>query len=171
MAEAILIPALTAERLRELLNYDPDTGVFTRKTSAGGECAGKIAGTRRRYRKTRIEIGIGIDYADYRAHRLAWLYVYGKWPVGHIDHKDGNPLNNAISNLREATGSLNGQNLRKARRDNKSGLLGVSPNRLRWSASIKADGRKHHLGTFDTAEEAHAAYVAAKRKLHEGCTI
>ncbi len=89
-----------------------------------------------------------------------------------VDHKDGNPLNNRWANLRLADESLNGQNQRRAHRDSKTGLLGVFPKRDKFAAQITTpDGRRHTLGSFKTAEAAHAAYIEAKRKLHEGCTI
>jgi hypothetical protein len=159
---------LTAERLRELLNYDPETGVFTwrvsrRATARPGSVAGTI--TPKGYRN----IWIG---GNYRAHRLAWLYVHGKWPDHEIDHIDGNRANNAIANLRDVTRSVNHENLRCARSDNAHGLLGVSPSKgKRWKTSITVNGKWQHLGTFKTPEEAHAAYLEAKRRLHVGCTI
>lgn len=75
---------------------------------------------------------------------------------------------NRWANLRMVSRSVNNQNQRRARKDNKSGLLGVRPNRARWAASIFVYGKKHHLGTYDTAEEAHAVYIKAKRGLHVG---
>lgn len=159
---------LTAERLRELLNYDPETGVFTwrvsrRATARPGSVAGTI--TPKGYRA----IWIG---ANYRAHRLAWLYVYGVWPTHEIDHIDGNRANNAIANLRDVTRSVNHENLRRARSDSAHGFLGVSPFKGKWwKARITVNGKWQHLGTFKTPEEAHAAYLEAKRRLHVGCTI
>jgi hypothetical protein len=80
-------------------------------------------------------------------------------------------LNNAIANLRDVSPKVNKQNSRKAMIDSISGCLGVSQSKKRWKASIRVDGRSLYLGSFDTAELAHAAYVCAKRRLHEGCTI
>ena len=158
---------LKAERLRELLNYDPETGVFTwrvsrRATARPGSVAGTI--TPKGYRA----IWIG---ANYRAHRLAWLYVHGEWPSGEIDHIDGNRANNAIANLRDVSTSFNHENLRKARSDSRHGFLGVSPMGKRWKARITVRGKFQHLGIYDTPEEAHAVYLEAKRRLHAGCTI
>lgn len=108
------------------------------------------------------------------AHRLVWLHLYGEWPEHGIDHINGRRSDNTAANLRSVPQSENVQNQRKARRDNKStGLLGVSrpSGRSKYRAQIMAQGRNRYLGYFDTPEEAHAAYLAAKRQLHPGCTI
>lgn len=162
-------PNLTAARLRELLHYNPDTGEFTRLVQTCGRAlVGDIAGTDhvRGYRRIRVE------NVSHMAHRLAWLHVHGEWPAGLIDHIDGNPGNNRIGNLRVVNSSLNQQNQRRARSDNRqSGLLGVHPNYKKWSAGIRVNGKRIHLGSFDTPEEAHEAYLKAKRELHPTCTI
>lgn len=161
-------PELTAERLRELLHYDPDTGVFTWRVRTNSRAAaGAVAGamTGRGY------LRIGINRKEYMSHRLAWLYVHGSWPEGDIDHRDGNPLNNRIGNLRDVTNVVNLQNQRRARAGNKCGLLGVSPSQGKWMAQIRAEGRNRYLGRFDTPALAHAAYLRAKRELHPGCTL
>jgi hypothetical protein len=167
-----LKPELTAERLRELLHYDQETGIFTwtqRPSEMARKCApGAVAGS---VCKVHGYVYIGIDWVKHPAHRLAWLYVRGEWPQFDIDHIDGDRANNRIGNLRDVSRSVNLQNARKARSDSQSGLLGALRNRNRWMSRIKANGRMIHLGSFDTPEEAHAAYLAAKRKLHEGCTI
>ena len=149
---------ITQKRLKELIIYCSDTGLFTKN--------GKVAGTLDNRR-----IRIGVDGAIYRAHRLAWLYIYGVWPSGDIDHIDGNPQNNSINNLRDVSRSVNMQNQRKARLDNKTGFLGVSKRGNRFSAAITTSSGSQWLGTFSNPEIAHSAYVNAKRKLHEGCTI
>lgn len=95
----------------------------------------------------------------------------GRWPVGDIDHRDSNKLNNAFCNLREVTEHENLQNQRRAHRNNKSGLLGVSHQAQGYVARIYANGRKHYLGTFKTGEAAHSAYLDAKRRLHPGSTL
>jgi hypothetical protein len=123
--------------------------------------AGDVAGTVDfdRYRK------IMIRGRQYRAHQLAWLYMTGKrWPRV-IDHRDRNPSNNRWDNLRRATVSQNNAN-RRRHRNNACGFKGVTRTEWgRWRASIYKDGRKHHLGIFATPEEAHAAYMAAARRL------
>lgn len=158
---------LTAERLRELLHYNPETGVFTRIKNRRSDLVGTVAGSINRWNNGRVIICV--DMVEYKAHRLAWLYMTGKWPVNVIDHIDCNPSNNALENLRDVTIQINCQNQRKAA-NNRSGFLGVSRNWYagRWMAKIKVDRVEHYLGIFDTPEEAHAAYVAAKRRLHPG---
>jgi len=88
-----------------------------------------------------------------------------------MDHLDGNGLNNKFSNIREATDVVNAQNIRAAQKNNQLGVLGVYRKRDRFIARIYFDGEQKIVGRFDTPEEAHAAYVAAKRRHHEGCTI
>ena len=162
---------LTAQRLRELLHYNPVTGVFTRRVSLRGDAYdfGKVAGSV----TTAGYFSFNVDGRRYQAHRLAWLYVHGVWPAEQIDHRDTNRQNNAIDNLRESSHKGNHQNLRAAHEDSKTGLLGVSfdKDRRRWKAQIYADGKKHFLGRFDTAQQAHDAYLKSKRQLHPFCTI
>ena len=162
---------LTAERLRDLLHYDPETGVFTWRIGASkrvraGDIAGFVNGTGYWL--------IGVDGRKYRAHRLAWLWVYGAWPSKDLDHIDGCRNNNRIFNLREATISENRQNQREARSNNKSsGFLGVTHHKQSnaWMARIVINGKTIHLGLFKEPEITHAAYVSAKRKHHPFCTI
>lgn len=158
----------SADYLRSILAYDPDTGVFTRLVrTANRHKIGNVAG----HRNGNGYIRFVVLSKRYYAHRLAWLYVTGDWPVGEIDHIDGNRSNNAISNLRDVSASVNLQNQRFARSDNIHGFMGVSRSRNRWSAHISINGKKRHIGQFDTADEAHAAYLNAKRLHHVGCTI
>jgi hypothetical protein len=160
---------LTAERLREVLDYNPETGIFrwkaisTKNQVKVGDIAG-CAGAKD-YRR------ICIDGRLHLTHRLAWLYMTGEWPVADIDHINGISGDNRFANLREATRSENMQNRRGPNRDSKTGLLGASPNQGKYEAAICLDGKKHYLGLFKTAEQAHAAYIKAKRKFHPGGTI
>jgi len=150
-------PRVTRARLRELLHYDSDTGEFRWWERVGEEVRlGGVAGC----------IRICVEGRTYRAHQLAWLYMTGEWGRPMIDHRDGDATNNSWSNLRQATASQNGANVRR-RRQNASGYKGVRSCRSpgRWQAEISKQGRKIHLGTFDTPEAAHAAYVEAARKL------
>jgi hypothetical protein len=159
---------ISAERLRELLHYDPEIGVFTRRVSTRGALAGNVAG----YMTQDGYVGICVDGAQYKAHRLAWLYVYGVWPAKEIDHRDTVRHHNWISNLRECDGITNNQqNQRRAQRGSATGLLGVYRTRNKFAAQILARGERRHLGTFDTPEAAYEAYLAAKRALHPGCTL
>lgn len=161
---------LTAARLRQLLSYDPATGDFRWLITPSAHITiGQLAGgaISRGYRMIRL------DRVKYLSHRLAWLYVHGEWPAGLIDHRNGIPSDNWIDNLRIASDEVNHQNLRRARRDNATGYLGVSfdAKKGRFIAAIVASGKRHKFGGFMTAEAAHEAYLAAKRRLHPGCTI
>lgn len=155
--------SVTGEKARELLDYDPETGRLSWK--------GKSAQAGTLHIKGYWQVSILGRF--YKAHRLAWLYVHGEWPNGDIDHLDGNRANNRISNLRDVTNAQNQQNRRRANKNSKSGILGASwdENRGLWQAHITLDRKKIHIGRFSTAEEAHAAYVAAKNKLHPYGTL
>lgn len=160
MATAILNVA----RLRELLSYCPETGIFIWKIWRGGPAvAGSIAGgtDSKGYRQ------IKLDGRLHLAHRLAWLYVHGEPPTGHLDHIDRNPKNNAISNLRLCTHAENHQNT-GIRADSTSGVTGVSFNKpsAKWLAYISKNGRRHRLGLFETIDDAVAARLAAKAQIH-----
>ena len=159
---------LTAERVREVLDYNPDTGALTWRTTTSNRA---VAGTLAGYARKDGRRAVMVDKRMYWAHRLAWLHVTGEWPRGMVDHIDGDNKNNAIANLRDVNNSVNQQNRRRAQSNNRLGLLGVKKNGPGFSATIKAGGRKIHLGTWPTPGEAHAAYLAAKRRLHEGCNI
>lgn len=156
-------------RLKELLNYDPNTGVFLWNATGRGRRS-NVAGSKGK----RGYIEIGIDSHKYLAHRLAWLFIYGYMPVNVIDHIDHNTSNNCIANLRDVSKAENSQNLVKATSRNKSSrLIGVNFHKCRgvYRAAITTNGVKKQIGVFSTAEEAHAAYVKEKRKLHSTCTI
>jgi hypothetical protein len=158
---------LTVERLKSLLKYDPQTGFFAWLADRGRKpTAGKIAG----HRQPKSWV-IRVDGRLYGANRLAWLFMHGTWPAQVIDHINGNPHDNRIENLRDVSHTVNLQNQRKANCDSQTGLLGVSPFQDRFAAHIKVNGRVKYLGLFSTAEAGHEAYLTAKRKLHEGCTI
>jgi hypothetical protein len=158
---------LTQQRLRELLHYDPLTGLFTRLVAASNAPAGSAAGSLANIGYLRISV----DGARYLAHRLAWLYVHGEWPQQEIDHINGDKIDNRIANLRDASRGVNCQNIRAARRDSKTGLLGVYERRGRFTACIEVSGRTVTLGDCATPTEAHAVYLQAKREFHAGCTI
>lgn len=156
---------LTAEMLREAFEYNSLTGIFVRKQTRGTAMAGSQAGC---LMKTGY-LGIRIGSKLWLAHRLAWLYVNGKWPGHQIDHINGVRADNRIANLRDATPSLNSQNTRHGR--GTTGLLGAHIRDDHFRSSISAGNRRVNLGTFATAEQAHNAYIQAKRQLHAGCTI
>lgn len=153
-------PSLTATRLRELLDYDHETGIFRWKTNRGGVCERAVAGSLRK----NGYIMIRIDYRNYRSHRLAWLYMHGHWPIGEIDHINGITKDNRIINLREATHSQNLYN-RALQSNNKSKMKGVSKSGGRWRATICINKRKIHIGCFLTPEQAHAAYCKEAIKI------
>jgi len=158
---------LTAERLRELLDYNPESGGFTWLARLATHIhIGDIAGN-----NNRGYLEIGIAGRVYRAHRLAWLHVYGVWPTGVIDHIDGNPSNNRICNLRDVSHVGNMQNQRRSKSDSTHGILGISKNGTNWAAQITVGGVKYYLGTHKTQELAHEAYLVAKRELHRTCMI
>jgi hypothetical protein len=162
---------LTAQRLRELLHYDPETGQFTwAARTNNGIPAGAVAGS---VSKSTGYVVICLDGAHYRGHRLAWLWVNGAWPACQIDHRDTIRHHNAINNLREASHAHNSQNQRRPHSNNKTGILGVSwyKKSKKYHAQITVNGKVRHVGYFDTVEQARAAYIAAKRILHAGCTI
>lgn len=151
---------LTAERLRELLHYDPETGVFTRRT---GGWRGKAAGNVRPPHGYRY---IHVAGRQYRAARLAWLYMTGSWPVKQIDHRDRNRLNDAWQNLRQCTNAENSWN-RGKRSDNTSGFVGVTWNKKRrsWQAQIKVNGKNRVLGFSTCPSDGHTLYLRAKREI------
>lgn len=159
---------LTQARLKELLSYDPETGIFTRKLTAGGQIPGSVAGT---LRKRDGYTDIMIDNHKYLSHRLAWLYMTGEFPEEDIDHIDGTRNNHSFSNLRSVSRTTNVENQRRAQRNNACGFLGVSKRGNKFLAQIWSRKTYYSLGLFDTPEEAHEAYVSAKRSLHSGCMI
>ena len=150
-------------RVKELVDYDKDTGFFTWKVYRGGKAkAGTPAGSIR----SDNYYAICIDLRSYQASRLAWLLVTGEDP-GHmdIDHIDGNPSNNVFANLRIATESQNCTN-RKRRSDNKSGYKGVYAMGKKWAAQITANKKMMYLGVYETPELAHQEYLKHAAVLH-----
>jgi hypothetical protein len=159
--------AITQERLKQLVAYDPDGGEFTWLVTVSNRApAGRKAGG-----MSNGYIVIRLDGVLYRAHRLAWLYVHGVWPEHDIDHINGRRSDNRLVNLRPATRAENLQNLRIARAYGSSGLLGAHRWKGKWRAAIAANGIQHHLGTFETPQEAHEAYLRAKAQLHPFQTL
>lgn len=159
------------ELLRKILRYDaqdgklywrerPDVTEYWNEKYAG--CEALSAMDSRGYRKGKV-LGKNV-----LAHRVIWAICTGKWPQYEIDHKDGDPKNNKLSNLREANRNENMHN-RAITSRNKSGYKGVSWNKARkkWSAQIRTKGEKTCLGMFDTAEDAHIAYCAAVKEEHK----
>ncbi len=146
-------------RLLELLDYNPETGKFTRKVSlSSASKVGDVVGT-----LTHGYLEIYVDGKVFSAHRLAWFYVYQQWPIGGLDHIDLDKTNNAIKNLRPASQSQNGANTRKRVR-NSSGFKGVTPHGYKYKSAIMINRKRLHLGVFESAELAANAYDQAAVK-------
>lgn len=157
----------TAAQVAEVLAYNPLTGILTYARASNRRKVGQIAGrvdTKGYYR-------VRLFGREFKAHRLAWLLTYGVWPSAEIDHINGIPGDNRLANLRAVSTSENGQNRKKAMRNNKTGLLGVSDiGGGRYVAQIKIGGVQHYIGCYRTPEEAHAAYLGTKAVLHPAST-
>lgn len=149
----------TADRLRELVSYDPETGVFTALVKRRGLNVGESIGTAHHSGYLICSID---GHRNLLMHRLAWLYMMGEMPVAQIDHRNGNKSDNRWENLRLATF---GQNQMNKGGWNKH-LKGVNAGKRGFTARIMACGRSYYLGHFKTAEAAHAAYQEAATRLH-----
>ena len=160
----------TASRLRELFDIDTENGtlrwrVYRRGSSGIGNVAGCAGKNGYRY--------VGIDGKLCLEHRIIFFYANGRWPVGDIDHIDGNPLNNALSNIRECSRAENMQNMRVRTKNHlgqpkSSKFPGVTwcGKKGQWRAQIRAGGKHRHLGYFETEELAHARYISVKASVH-----
>jgi len=155
---------LTQKRLKDLLHYDPETGLF--KWANTGTGRKNTPGC-----KENGYLRIKLDGKKYLAHRLAWLYMMGEWPEHEIDHVNGHKSENRFDNLRDVEKCINIQNQRRASKNNAIGYLGVHAVRDKFRSSIRVKGKLEHLGYFSSPEEAYEAYVLAKRAKHEGCMI
>jgi hypothetical protein len=144
------------------LDYEIDTGIFRWKITSGRAITGHVAG-RLKFGYRHIKIG----NREYRAHRLAWFIVHGRWPKNQLDHRNGNKDDNRLVNLREATNSQNQSYRTQSARQSKTGFRGVHWHRGRgkFYAQIMLNKESHWLGYFPTAEAAHAAYLSAKSRL------
>lgn len=146
---------LTAERLREILLYNPETGEWRWLVGCKRVKAGDLAGwTDGGYTR------IAIDGSTYRSSRLAWLYMTGEWPPVRVDHEDTDRANNRWLNLRLATPKQNAAN-RRCHSNNALGVKGVNyvARVGKFRAQIYVDKRQVHLGYFATVEAASAAYA------------
>jgi len=146
---------ITQESLKSIVEYDKETGLFARKNGAkfGFNDAGYL----------RAEIG----FKNYYLHRLAWLYEYGSFPKGHIDHINGDKTDNRICNLREATRSQNLCNVAKTKR-NTSGIKNVSFHKesQKWRVVVSVNGKNKSFGLYDDIELAELVSIEAKNKYH-----
>ena len=159
--KSIRNPVLDSCLLRERLSYCPSTGIFRWTERAARHVPGSQAGHLHKMGYRWINI-FGKKIA---AHRLAWLYVHGKWTEHQIDHINGDKDDNRLENLRDVTASANALNIHKAKVNSKTGFRGISISRGKYRADICTRPKRHFLGRFDTLEEARAAYDACKRKL------
>jgi len=150
--------------LKEYLHYDEGTGIFTwLRSTTNSVNVGDVAGCAHKKGYTYIMFA----NKQYRAHRLAWFYVYGIWPTDQIDHINSVRGDNRISNLREATRQENTRHA-PVRKHTASGYKGVYKNGNKWMAQIKMDTKtKKYLGNFDTPEEAYEVYKVAAFDLHK----
>lgn len=176
------ISPFTAEYLRSIIDYNPETGIFTwlrrapatfnpkqiRAESVANRWNARFAGKHPKSFDQQGYRHVVINRRKYKAHRLAWLYMTGEWPPEHIDHVDMNPKNNTFANLRLATHAENQRNRGKSN-TNKSGFKGVSWDKLcrKWRAQITVRGKHTYLGIFDDPADAHNAYSVAAA-LHYG---
>jgi hypothetical protein len=155
---------LTQERLKERLHYDHETGIFTRIGKHKNWRSGQIVDRKTSHGYQSIDI----EYKRYYLHRLAWLFVYGVWPIGDVDHINHIKQDNRISNLREATRSENQMN-RLLKKSSLSGIKGVSwdTGKNKWRAQLFIEGKGKHIGYFVIKADAEAA-VKTLRELHHG---
>lgn len=159
-------PLPSQERLHELFLYNQETGVLSWAVRRGNQAAGNPAG-----RVLHNRLQVRVDGIEYMLHRVVWVYFYGSEPRDQIDHINGNALDNRISNLRDVSNATNAQNQRGKRKDNSTGYMGVYKCRDKFVAQITVDCKVRRIGGFNDPETAHAAYLSAKRRLHQGCTI
>ncbi len=146
---------LSAQKLREALDYSLETGIFTRKIRTSNRVKiGDVAGSVKPHGYVKINVG---GHGCFYAHRLAWLYVTGEWPVGSLDHKNGDTADNRFSNLREATRSQNAINRRSR---------GVRFNGSKWTAQIGAENKSVHIGSYGSEGDARAAYLERLSEIH-----
>lgn len=149
---------LTQERIKEFLNYDQDTGIFTWRIGRGGVCSGKTSG----YLGPGGYVYIKINGKSYLSHRLVWLYVHGYFPENQIDHIDRVKHNNSIANLREASRSCNMRNT-DLQDNNTSGVKGVYFHSAsgKWKVQVMVNRKSIHLGYYaDKIDAAKARYSA-----------
>ena len=148
---------LTKDELEKIIKYCPETGVFTRLKF--GKNVGSV--------NDKGYLVISVKNKRYRAHRLAWLYMTGNFPIDQIDHINMNRLDNRFINLRECGNKENNCNTKK-KSTNTSGFKGVHFNKQcnKWQARSRVNGKRVHIGLYDTAEQAGHAYAKFVKKHH-----
>ena len=162
---------IAPETLQSILHYNPGTGEMRWKETVNSRAkAGDIAGTVRdkgRY------MSIGIFGKRYQVHRVAWSIFYRQWPINFIDHIDGNPSNNVLSNLRVATKRSNAENMKGPTSASSTGRLGVFKDTRsgKFVSQIRINGKRKSLGVFASVDAAYDAYLAAKRVFHSGSLL
>jgi len=152
---------LTQKRLKGLLRYDPDTGLFSWAKGRSGCKKGQVVG----YTNGRGWLRVKLDGKHYKLHRLAFLYMEGEFPSEEVDHANGVKNDNRWCNLRKATRSQNMAN-RKSGGNSVTGYRGVLPSGGRFWAQITKDGKRVHLGMYDSPEKAYKAYCKAAKELY-----
>jgi hypothetical protein len=166
------IPLPTQAELQALFDYDPEAGMLRWKTDRftgryqhrKAASKGDIAGTP----SFRGDRQLWVGGKRLLGHRVIWKLMTGEEP-NEVDHIDGDPLNNRWNNLRNVTRQENQQNIKRAPKNSGTGILGVSLTKGgRFKTSIRDGARSRHIGVFDNAAEAQAAYFAAKTALHKG---
>jgi len=159
---------LDKKELQRLVRYCPESGkLYWQASNHPKQIVGKEIGSIN-------DIGyhvLSVHKNVLLAHRLIWFLYYGEWPTGVIDHINLIRSDNRISNLRDTTRRVNQENRIAAQSNSSTKLLGAFTYGNRFRSQIKACGKLYHLGVFNTSEEAHAAYIKAKRQLHEGNTL
>ena len=145
---------ITQKYLKEILDYDAETGIFTSKSTRGHNAvSGDVAGSTRpdRYRQ------IYIDGKPYLSHRLAIMWTTGSFPEKHTDHINADRADNRLCNIRPATVIENTRNAKRSITSS-TGFKGVHREHQKYVAAINYGGKKHRIGLFETPEEAHEAY-------------
>lgn len=150
-------------RIKAHFTYNPKTGEIQRSRRYGARPVGTQSRDGYLYIKV-LDRRIG-------AHRLAYLLETGSLPSKDIDHINGNRIDNRFSNLRDVSRGTNQENKRPTSQQNATGFMGVSFHYGKWRAKIQVKGKTVIVGSFNTPQAAHDAYLQAKRQLHAGCTI
>ena len=167
MKQSLKLPSL--DLLQELFTLDSKSGKLYWKTSPAHQIK---VGTEAGYKNIAGYKVVTIKGQAYLVHRIIWFMFKGTQPLLDIDHIDGNKINNTPANLRDVSRTVNRQNIKKAPKNNSTGLLGTTLLKGgKFQASINVNGKCLYLGRHDTAQKAHKAYLEAKRKYHPGCTI
>lgn len=148
------------ERFKAVLDYDPDTGVFTWKARTGRGCRRDLTGKTAGGPQNDGYIHISLYGKKYLAHRLAWLFTHGQWPEGEIDHINRIRDDNRLANLRDVTKSINQRNRNNVRGADFHLASG------KWRSRINVSGKSMFLGYFNDLAEAEAAYLRAKSEHH-----